>query len=170
MVTINSLCVLLSQFGNSLLFHVCSNCCFLTCIQISQQAGKVVWFSHLLKNFPQFVVIHTVKGFGAVNKAEVDFFFFFKLYMLDFFFNLLLFWCFHFTIHSKFVGLIKVSPGKEITDISKNSSNKDKNLWGTFQKLSKWKTLMTELQITLCQMGSSNLLPTKELNCQVPPH
>ena len=52
----------------------CSNCCFLTCIQISQKAGKVVWYSHLLKNFPQFVVIHTVKGFGIVNKAEVDVF------------------------------------------------------------------------------------------------
>ena len=41
-------------------------------MQISQEAGKVVWYSHLLKNFPQFVVIHTVKGFGVVNKAEVD--------------------------------------------------------------------------------------------------
>ena len=51
-----------------------SNCCFLTCIQISQDAGKVVWYSHLLKNFPQFVVIHTVKGFGICNKAEVDVF------------------------------------------------------------------------------------------------
>ena len=51
-----------------------SNCCFLTCIQISQEASQVVWYSHLLKNFPQFVVIHTVKGFGIVNKAEVDFF------------------------------------------------------------------------------------------------
>ena len=51
-----------------------SNCCFLTCIQISQEAGKVVWYSHLLKTFPQFVVIHTVKGFGIVNKAEVDVF------------------------------------------------------------------------------------------------
>ena len=50
-----------------------SNCCFLTCVQISQEAGNVVWYSHLLKNFPQFVVIHTVKGFGIVNKA-VDFF------------------------------------------------------------------------------------------------
>ena len=49
-----------------------SNCCFLTCIQISQEAGKVVWYSHLLKNFPQFVVIHTVKSCGVVNKAEVD--------------------------------------------------------------------------------------------------
>ena len=51
-----------------------SNCCFLTCIQISQKAGQVVWYSHLLKNFPQFVVFHTVKGFNIVNKAEVDFF------------------------------------------------------------------------------------------------
>ena len=51
-----------------------SNCCFLTCIQTSQEAGKVVWYSHLLKNFPQFIVIHTVKGFGIVNKAEVDVF------------------------------------------------------------------------------------------------
>ena len=49
-----------------------SNCCFLTCIQISQETGKVVWYSHLFKNFPQFVVIHAVKGFEVVNKAEVD--------------------------------------------------------------------------------------------------
>ena len=49
-----------------------SNCCFLTCIQISQEAGKVVWYSHLFQNFLQFIVIHTVKGFGIVNKAEVD--------------------------------------------------------------------------------------------------
>ena len=45
-----------------------SNCCFLTCIQISQEAGKVVWYFHLLKNFPQFIVIYTVKGFGVINK------------------------------------------------------------------------------------------------------
>ena len=51
-----------------------SNCCFLTWIQISQEAGQVVWYFHLLKNFPQFVVIHTVKGFVIVNKAEVDVF------------------------------------------------------------------------------------------------
>ena len=48
-----------------------SNCCFLTCTQISQEAGEVVWYSCLLKNFPQFIVIHTVKGFGMVSKAEV---------------------------------------------------------------------------------------------------
>ena len=51
-----------------------SNCCFLTWIQISQEAGQVVWYSHLFKNFPQFVVVHTVKGFGIVNKGEVDVF------------------------------------------------------------------------------------------------
>src|SRR5574337_521996 len=51
-----------------------SNCCFLTCIQVSQEAGQVVWYSHLLKNFPQFVGTHTVKGFGIVNKAEIDVF------------------------------------------------------------------------------------------------
>ena len=49
-----------------------SNCCFLTCIQISQKAGIVVWYSHLFKNFPQFVVIHTDKNFSVVNEAEVD--------------------------------------------------------------------------------------------------
>ena len=48
-----------------------SNCCFLICIQISQEAGQVVWYSHLFQNFPQFVMIHTVQGF---NKAEVDVF------------------------------------------------------------------------------------------------
>ena len=51
-----------------------SNCCFLTCIQVSQEAGQVVWYSHLFQNFPQFIVIHTVKGFGIVNKAEIDVF------------------------------------------------------------------------------------------------
>ena len=51
-----------------------SNCCFLTCIQISQEAGQVVWSSHLFQNFPQFVVIHIVKGIDIVNKAEIDVF------------------------------------------------------------------------------------------------
>ena len=52
-----------------------SNCCFLTCIQISQEAGQVVWYSHLFENFPQqSVVIHSIKGFGVVNKAEADVF------------------------------------------------------------------------------------------------
>ena len=48
-----------------------SNCCCSTCLQVSQEADQVVWYSHLLKNFPQFVVIHTVKGFGIVNEADV---------------------------------------------------------------------------------------------------
>ena len=52
-----------------------SDCCFLTCIQVFQEAGKVVWYSHLFKNFPQLVVIHIVKGFSVVNETEVDFFF-----------------------------------------------------------------------------------------------
>ena len=42
--------------------------------QVFQDTGKLVWYSHHLKNFPQFVVIHTVKGFGTVNKAEGDVF------------------------------------------------------------------------------------------------
>ena len=48
-----------------------SNCCFLTYIQVSQEAGQVFWYSHLFQNFPQLIVIHTVKGFGIVNKVEV---------------------------------------------------------------------------------------------------
>ena len=60
-----------------------SNCCFLTRIQISQETGKVVWYSHLLKNFPQFVVIHTVKGFGVVNEAKVDVFLEFSYFFYD---------------------------------------------------------------------------------------
>ena len=51
-----------------------SNCCFLTCTQVSQEACQVVWYSHLFQNFPQFIVIHIVKGFGIVNKAEKDVF------------------------------------------------------------------------------------------------
>ena len=52
----------------------CSNCCFLTFIQISQVAGKVVWYFSVFKNFPQFAVIHTVKGFSIVNEADIDVF------------------------------------------------------------------------------------------------
>ena len=51
-----------------------SNCCVLTYRQISQEADQVVWYSHLLKNFPQLIVVHTVKGLGIVNKAEIDVF------------------------------------------------------------------------------------------------
>ena len=41
-------------------------------MQISQEAGQVVWYSHLFQNFSQFIMIHTAKGFGIVNKAEED--------------------------------------------------------------------------------------------------
>jgi len=77
-----SLDVLISLFGTRLLSSD-SNCCFLTCIQISQEAGKVVWYSYLFKNFPQFVVIYTVKGFGVINKAEVDVFLVFSCFFND---------------------------------------------------------------------------------------
>ena len=60
-----------------------SKCCFLTCIQVSQEAGKVVWYSHLFQSFPQFVVIHTVKGFGIVNKAELHVFLEFSFFFYD---------------------------------------------------------------------------------------
>ena len=59
-----------------------SNCCFLTCIQVSQEADKVVWYSHLLKNF-QFVLICTIKGFSVVNEAEADVFLEFSCFFCD---------------------------------------------------------------------------------------
>ena len=59
-----------------------SNCCFLTGIPISQEAGQMVWYSHLFQNFPQFIVILTVKGFGIVNKGEIGVFL-----ELSYFFN-----------------------------------------------------------------------------------
>ena len=71
-MTIYSLDVLLSQFGIST-FSMCgSNGCFLSCIQVSQEAGKVVWYSHLFQNFPVCCDPH--KGFGIVSKAEIDVF------------------------------------------------------------------------------------------------
>ena len=60
-----------------------SNYCFSTCVQVSQGAGQVVWYSHLFKSFPQFVVIHTVKGFSIVNEAEVDVFLEFSWFFYD---------------------------------------------------------------------------------------
>ena len=60
-----------------------SNCCFLTCIQVSQEAVQVVWYSCLFQNFPQFFVIHTVKGFGIINKAEIDVFLEFSCFFDD---------------------------------------------------------------------------------------
>ena len=60
-----------------------SNGCFSTCIQVSQETGKVVWYSHLFKNFPQFVVTHTVKGFSIIKEAEVDVFLEFSCFFYD---------------------------------------------------------------------------------------
>ena len=69
-----SLDVLLSPIWNQSVVPCLVLICFLTCIQVSQEAGQVVWYSHLFQNFPLFVVIYAVKGFGVVNKAEVDYF------------------------------------------------------------------------------------------------
>ena len=66
--------VLLSQFGTSLLFHVQFSLLLPDLHTDPQKAGQVVWYSHLFQTFPQFIVIHTVKGFGIVNKAEIDVF------------------------------------------------------------------------------------------------
>ena len=70
-----SLCFIQPGISHDVLCTVCcstsgSNCCFMTCKQVSQEAGQVVWYSHLFKNFPQFVVMHTVKGFSAVYEAD----------------------------------------------------------------------------------------------------
>ena len=78
-----SLDILLSRFGTVCCSMSSSDCCSLTYIRISQEAGQVVWCSHLFKNFPQFVVIHTVKGFGVVNKAEIDVFLELSLSMIQ---------------------------------------------------------------------------------------
>ena len=60
-----------------------SNCYFLTCIQVSQEADKEVWCSPFFKNFPQFVVIYMIKGFSIVNKAEIDVFLEFSCFFYD---------------------------------------------------------------------------------------
>ena len=80
-MTIYSLEVLLFLFGSSLLFHVQFQL-LLPDLHIGQEAGQVVWYSHLLKNSPQFVVVHTVKGFDIVNKAEVMFFWNFLAFLM----------------------------------------------------------------------------------------
>ena len=73
-MTIYSLHVLLFLLEPVCCSMSTSNCCFLACIQVSQEAGQVFWYSHLFQNFPQFIVIHTVEGSGVVNKAEIDIF------------------------------------------------------------------------------------------------
>ena len=60
-----------------------SNCCFLTCTQVLQEGGKVLWYSHLFKNFPQFFVIHTVKIFGIDDEVEIDVFLEFSYFFND---------------------------------------------------------------------------------------
>ena len=60
-----------------------SNCCFLTCIQVSLETSKMVWYPHLFKGFPQFVMIHTVKGFSVVNEIEVDIFLKFPCFLYN---------------------------------------------------------------------------------------
>ena len=60
-----------------------SNCCFLTCIEVSQEAGQVVWYSYLFKNFPHFIVTHIVKGISIVSEAEVDVFLEFSCFFYD---------------------------------------------------------------------------------------
>ena len=67
-----------------------SNCCFLTCLQVSQKAGQVVWYSHVFQNFPQFIVIHAVRGFGIV-KAEIDVFL--ELSSFSMILQMLAIWC-----------------------------------------------------------------------------
>ena len=61
----------------------CTNCCFLTCIQVSQEISKMVWYSHLFKSFPQLVMIHRVKGFSIVDETEVDVFLEFPCFLYD---------------------------------------------------------------------------------------
>ena len=55
----------------------------MTCIQVSQETGKILWYSHLFKSFPQFVMIHTVKGFSIVDEIEVDVFLEFPCLLYD---------------------------------------------------------------------------------------
>ena len=73
-MTIYSLDVLLFLFGTSLLFHVQFELLLPDLHTNFSEAGQVVWYSHLFQNFPQFIVINTVKGFGIINKAEIDVF------------------------------------------------------------------------------------------------
>ena len=80
---IYSLDILLSNLEQVHCSMSTSSCCFLTCIQIFQEAGKVVWYFNFFQNFAQFVVIHRVKGFGIVNKAEVDVFLEFFCFFYD---------------------------------------------------------------------------------------
>ena len=81
-MTVYNLDIFLSQYGTCHCSMSNSNCCFLTCIQVSQEESKVVWYSHLLKSFSQFVVVHD-KGFCVVKEAEVDVFLEFSCFFYD---------------------------------------------------------------------------------------
>ena len=72
-MTIYSLDILLFLCGTSLSMS-CFKLLLLTCIKASQEVGQLRWYSHLFQNFPTFIIIHTVKVFGIINKAEVDLF------------------------------------------------------------------------------------------------
>ena len=82
-MTADSLAVLLSQSWTNKLFHTGSNCCLLTHIQVSQETSKMVWYSHLLKSFPLFLMIHTVNCFGVADETEVDVFLEFPSFLYE---------------------------------------------------------------------------------------
>jgi len=82
-VTAESPVILLSNLEPISFSTQDSNCCFLTHIPVFQETGKTVWYSHLFNSFPQFVMIHTVKGFSIVDKTEVDVFLEFPSFLYD---------------------------------------------------------------------------------------
>ena len=82
-MTIYSLLCSFLNFEPAIFSMSSSNCCFLTCTQVSKETSTVVRYSHLFQNFPQFIVMHTVKGFGIVNKTEVDIFLEFSCFLND---------------------------------------------------------------------------------------
>ena len=96
-MTIYSFDVILSNLEQVHCSMSSSSCCFLTCIQVSQETGKVVWYTYIFNNFSQFAVIHTVKGFSIVNEAEVVVFLEFPcfsfLFIYLFYFTILYWFC-----------------------------------------------------------------------------
>ena len=112
-----------------------SYCCFLICIQVSQEAGQVVWYSHLFQNFPEFIVIHTVKGFGIVNKAEIDVF---------------LELCCFFNDTADVVNLISLSSAYSKTSL---------NIWKfTYCWRLAWRILSITLLVTLLSISSQKFI------------
>ena len=76
---IQSFCTPFPVLNQSVVLRIVLTFAFLSCIQVSQETDKVLWYSHLFKNFPSFVVIHTVQDFSIVNEPGVDVFFFYFL-------------------------------------------------------------------------------------------